>query len=116
MEKKECIVETEEHGMYSLVEVGGYLTANNVLKLRTAFEQSVSIGHSRMAIDLSQVEFIDSVGIGLLVNIKRKLDETEGMFGIINPSKVVSDVFEVSHTDKYFPIYLGIEDLDTIFG
>ncbi|OGJ92466.1 MAG: hypothetical protein A2487_00715 [Candidatus Raymondbacteria bacterium RifOxyC12_full_50_8] len=109
------VLKPEERGTYYLLTISGPFTAHHVLAVRKAFEAALAIGHTKMAFNLSGVDFLDSVGLGLLVNMKRKLDAAAGMFGIINPSQVVIDILDVSSTDQYLTVYRDVKNPDTVF-
>jgi N-acetylglucosaminyldiphosphoundecaprenol N-acetyl-beta-D-mannosaminyltransferase len=56
-------------------------------------------------LDLSEVEFIDSSGIGLMAKMARQTKAAGQVFGLIHPSETVENVVKAMHLDAQFPIY-----------
>ena len=57
-------------------------------------------GARRIVIDLSAVEFIDSSGLGLLVNVQRRVERATAHLVIVEPTERVRRVFEVTRLDQ----------------
>ena len=117
MEKeKNMNIEADERGTYYLIKLSGHFGGKNILKLRKSIEEALEIGHSRIGLDLSEVEFIDTMGIGTMVNINKRIIDLEGVFGIINPSEVVRRLLEQAGTHRSVPVFYEKPDqIDKIF-
>ena len=68
-------IETDERGLFFNIKLIGSLSGVNVVQLRKTFEFTQEIGHTKIGLDLSEVDFIDSMGIGIVMNIFKKLKE-----------------------------------------
>lgn len=51
--------------------------------------------HSKVILDLSRVEFIDSSGVGVLLFCVRKSDNQGGQISICNPTESVAMAFDL---------------------
>jgi anti-sigma B factor antagonist len=60
-------------GDSTVVEVGGEIDVASALELRDCLYQTIDIGSGRLVVDLREVSFIDSIGLGVLVGAKRRL-------------------------------------------
>lgn len=60
---------------------------------------------SRIIIDLSQVSFIDSNGLGVLVAGLKKAIRNKGDIRLVNPTAAVRMLMEITRVDKVFQVY-----------
>lgn len=75
-----------------------------------AFKQAVvkviEGGESRLVLDLAQVEFLDSSGLGAMVAILKALGGKGGV-AVCNAKGAVLTLFKLTRMDKVFPIEPG---------
>lgn len=119
MENKDAAgltVDSTEKGTFFLVRVKGRLIAKHILTVRRTLEQAMDIGHTRIALDLALVDYMDSMGIGLIVNFNKKIRAADGRLFIVNPSPVASDIIEVSGTDAFLDVRRDVKDPDQLFS
>src|SRR5216683_878836 len=64
--------------------------------LAAAVDQEIRQGSHHIQLDLSQVAFLSSVGIGTLVRLYKDLKSIQGSFAVSNCSRVVLKVLELS--------------------
>lgn len=62
----------------SIIEVRGALDFNTAGLLRTAFAASLAGGRSRIVLDLGDLEFMDSSGVGVLVRGLKSCKNADG--------------------------------------
>jgi len=115
MESKEIEITEEEQGLFYLIRIKGAFTAKNVLQIRTRIEYAMNLGHNKLAMDLSGINFMDSTGIGLIVNLFKNIHKIKGQLVIFNPSEPVQKVFIVSSMAKCLDIRYNVETLDNLF-
>ncbi len=60
-------------------------------------------GDRRIVLDLSQVQFLDSTGLGAIVSSYKRL-EGDGTVVICHAGEMVMDVFRLTRMDRVFPI------------
>jgi N-acetylglucosaminyldiphosphoundecaprenol N-acetyl-beta-D-mannosaminyltransferase len=58
-----------------------------------------------LLLDLSEVSFIDSSGIGRLAKVAREARAASVAFALVQPSNVVQNVIHAMHLDAQFPMY-----------
>ncbi|MGY5540478.1 STAS domain-containing protein [Vibrio brasiliensis] len=58
----------------------------------------------RFTIDLRKVDYIDSAGLGMLLNMHNYLGQDDGMIKIINTLPQVRKILTISRFDKKFVI------------
>lgn len=67
-------------------------------------------GYSKVLLDLSHLQFIDSSGLGALLSIQRSLYGHGGKLKLANLTKSVQTVFEIVSMHRIFEIYPTMED------
>ncbi len=72
------------------------------------FEQ-IEGGSSDMIIDLSEVRFMDSSGLGALVAALKKLDGN-GALKLASAQPAVKDLFDLTSMDKLFTIATSVNE------
>ena len=66
---------------------------------------TICAGATRVVVDLTDVTFIDSTGLGVLVRAGRELRRVDGsLFLVVTDANVVR-VFEMTALDRLFPIH-----------
>jgi anti-sigma B factor antagonist len=60
--------------------------------------------HGAVILDLSELEYLDSTGVGLLVAGLRRFQESRREFILVNPQRRVLTGLQVTHLDTLFPI------------
>jgi anti-anti-sigma factor len=68
--------------------------------LAGAVDQEIRQGSHHIQLDLSQVAFLSSAGIGVLVKFYRELKSIQGSFAVSNCSRTVLKILELSKLDK----------------
>jgi len=93
----------------SVVEVVGDIELSNALQLRTDLRSACEQEACRVIVDMSQVTFIDSTGIGVLVGALKRTREQNGWFALVCPQPRVRRVFEITGLLQALPLYQSME-------
>ena len=78
-----------------IVCVNGEVDVSNAAELRSALEAVLIGGTSKITADFSDVSYIDSTGIGVLVGIAHRAQEIQAVFVVAHPQKNVARVFDL---------------------
>jgi anti-anti-sigma factor len=70
----------------------------------------------RLTIDLSKMNHLNSMTIGILVNISKRVKQQGGKVALYSPSKTVQDLFADIGLLSHFLIFYTIRDLENFFG
>lgn len=81
----------------------GELDSTNVSDLRRAVLPDLDAGHD-VEIEVSGLEFIDSVGLGLFVSLHRAAIDHDVEFRVVRPSASVARVMEITRLDDLLTI------------
>ncbi len=69
-------------------------------KLKTEFLVLLSEPPYKIALDLSEVEYVDSSGLGALLLGVRQAREKRGKMVLVNPQKRVSDLIRIARLEE----------------
>lgn len=95
----QCTVSGE--GLKLQMKVRGEITHEQQQALMQEFQRQIPPG-AELIIDLSDVHFIDSAGIALLVLFKRKLNEHSGELILKSLHPYIARIFSSSGLNQYF--------------
>jgi stage II sporulation protein AA (anti-sigma F factor antagonist) len=84
-------------GVGVVVAFHGELDVGNAAAMRDHLAEILSQNppHLKLEVNLSEVQFIDSVCIGLLVTTGHRLKESGGSLAILNPSPTVRSILRI---------------------
>ncbi len=100
---------TEEVQGIRLVRVRGEVDLSWSQQLRKSILAALNGGRP-VAVDLSQVTYIDSSGIAALVEGFQNARGKSQRFSLVAVSKPVHAVLELARLDRVFPIFATLED------
>jgi anti-sigma B factor antagonist len=86
---------TAEHTVLnnkSLVSVTGEVDVSNADELRCALSEAAHAGTGAVEVDLSNVSYIDSTGIGVLVGAAHRAADANVDFAVLHPQRNVERV------------------------
>ncbi|MGF9758424.1 STAS domain-containing protein [Microvirga sp. 0TCS3.31] len=86
----------------ALVRLSGRLDAAAAPQILARLKGAVAEGRSRLAVDLSQVSFIDSTGLGILVSGLKAARKTDGDLRLIAPSPQAQRLLRLTTLDRVF--------------
>jgi len=95
----------------SLIKLSGEMDAHNAPAVKSQIDTAMSNnGTNKIIFNLSQVEYIDSTGISLLVSTYKHTSDIGGMMCLLTPSQRVERLLQISGLNKYFPVFELKED------
>jgi anti-sigma B factor antagonist len=105
------VLETQERGDVTVVSVKGEVDLYTAPSLKERVADLVSSGQSRLAVDLSGVEFMDSTGLGVLIGALKRSKEVGGSLALIAPREQVIKVLSITGLDKVFTIHDNVDQV-----
>jgi anti-sigma B factor antagonist len=86
------------------VVVTGEVDLYTAPRLRERLEEVIDAGNLALTVELSQMDFIDSTGLGVLVGAHKRLRESGGEIRLRNPSRSTFKILEIAGLTELFPI------------
>jgi anti-sigma B factor antagonist len=99
-----------KNGETYIVDVKGEMDLYNSYQLKELIMKMLEKKVARFIINLGDVDYIDSSGIGALINICSTIKKMNHRIAIINIHGSVKKVIELMKLMGYFPISPSLED------
>lgn len=100
-----CVKEIRQGGGTVVVALAGEIDLHNTPEVHKALIRVCRDQPDRLVINLGEVSYMDSSGIGTLVEVFRRVNAYEGKLGLCNLNERVLSVFEITKLDHFFRIY-----------
>ena len=71
---------------------------------REALQKAVDSGTEEIYLDLSDMDYIDSTGIGILIDTKKNVMKPGQQFILIHPKRSIAKLFQLTGVDQIFQI------------
>ncbi len=95
----------EEKGTTLVVHVGGEIDHHSAVSVRTGIDERISAGRpGRVLLELSQVDFMDSSGLGLIMGRYALVNKCGGSFAVLDPSPAVLKIIRLAGMERMISI------------
>ncbi len=81
---------------------GKLMIGDGDILLREKVEDLVEAGHRRVVLDLADVPYVDSAGLGEIVRCYTALQRKNGRLKLRNPSRRIQDLLKVTKLLSFF--------------
>jgi anti-sigma B factor antagonist len=98
-----------ERPPWTVLSVGGELDVVGAPDLRQAVVKAVADGCRGLILDISDLDFIDSFGIGAVVAALKRLRQRGGELALVCPSPRIRRVFEICDLDRIIAVHDSID-------
>ena len=92
-----------------VVRLGGELDLYNAAAVRDALMTICADGPKKVVVDLSEVEFMDSTALGVLIEARTKLPNREG-FLLAGAGLETRRALEISGLDRHFAVHETVDE------
>ncbi|MBL8993564.1 MAG: STAS domain-containing protein [Spirochaetia bacterium] len=93
-----------------ILDIDGEIDLYNAPEIKDTIKAQMDGGHKKIIINLENVSYIDSSGIGALISSLSNLKKIGGGLKIINVYDSVRKVFELTKLTSFFEIYDSEEE------
>jgi anti-sigma B factor antagonist len=93
-----------------VIEISGRMDTINSRNIEPKLDGFLEEFKPKVVIDLSEVDYISSVGLRVLLSALKKQIRNQGILRIASLQPFVREVFTVTQFDKIFPIYSTQEE------
>jgi len=97
-------IEVKQLGNIKVLQCGGSLDADTVAGFKKVAYDLVNEGSIRFVIDCSDLNFIDSMGLGVLISLLRRVRQREGDVKVAALSEEVKTIFEITRLHRLFDV------------
>jgi anti-sigma B factor antagonist len=104
-------IKTRRIGTSLVLDVTGQVKGGDAADLRTNIKHLQDEGELDLLINLQDVGFIDSSGVGMLIHCLQEVRSRGGDLRLLRLSEDIHDLFEMVAIDRLFTIYQTEEEI-----
>lgn len=102
-------VTSRESGDRTVIEVKGEIDVYTAPVLREELTSLIDSEHTTIVVDLTQVSFMDSTGLGVLVGALKKVRTIGGDLALVIDQEKILKVFRITALTQVFTIHPTLE-------
>jgi anti-sigma B factor antagonist len=103
-------LKTENNGETLLFKLRGSLDLATSHTIRAALSEAAQKGAHGLIIDLTQLEFLDSTGLGALIGAHRRAAERGGSLRLVVRDGPIARLLNITGLVGVFAVYHSLED------
>lgn len=96
---------TVKKGDVAVIKCAGSLDADSIPVFKKAAYDLFDKGTIKFVLDASQMDFVDSMGLGVLISLLRRVKQKDGDIKVASLTPDVKTVFEITRLYKLFDVY-----------
>ena len=93
-----------------VLELAGDLTYANREQFKTAVEAIRQKGCRHLILNMAEVRFVDSSGLGLLALVSQNFKLSQGKVSMLKPQSYVREIMRLANIEKLIPVYDNEQD------
>jgi anti-anti-sigma factor len=93
----------------NLLIFSGKITSDNILDLNSKVKAIFENGVFDCILDISELEYINSTGIALLLTIARTVEQNRGRIFLTRPTPFVQELFDMTDLSGRFAIVANLD-------
>ncbi|NOX58880.1 MAG: STAS domain-containing protein [Planctomycetes bacterium] len=90
--------------------LAGELTIHNAPGFHKSVLDMMTEANGDWVFDLQEVSYIDSAGVGTLVDVFRRTKKSGVRMSLVGMNRQVRSVFEITKLDKFFRIFESVQE------
>jgi anti-sigma B factor antagonist len=106
----EFLATSAEKAGYTVLAISGEADVYGAPGLRSRIGDLFDSGHRRLVVDLSEVEFIDSTGLSVLVASQNRVREIGGVLTVVCSQERLLRLFRITGLDQVFTICPTVDE------
>ena len=102
-------IERTQVGNKVVLHVAGRMDAENAVHFEDQCESCISDGFTSVVVDLGDLKYVSSMGLGAIVRIAKQLRDKGGELRICCLTGLVRQLFEITRLNHVFPAHDSVE-------
>ncbi|MBU3728974.1 MAG: STAS domain-containing protein [Phycisphaerales bacterium] len=98
------------------VRIRGSLDVTGTGSISLKFTASTAARRQHVLLDMSEVDFVASIGLGLLMQVARALASDGKRVIVVSPSAAVAGVIRTTKVDAVMPVAASLDEARTMIG
>ncbi len=92
-----------------VVRLKGELDQHSAVKLRVNLDKKIMDGANNLIFDLSELDFMDSSGIGIIIGRYKNVSALGGSASVAGAKPYVERILRMAAIDRIIPIHSDVE-------
>ncbi len=109
-------VNTENRAGVSIMKLSGELRSGDESRLSDELGRITESESHQLIVDLAEVRFISSAGLGALVSMAARANTLGGRVILAGASPFVQGVLDTTHLDRFFESAASVDDALALLG
>jgi anti-sigma B factor antagonist len=101
---QQLTVDVRHDDPFTVITVNGEIDIDTAPRLREIVTEVTDAGADRLVFDLSDVGFVDSIGLGVFVLARKKMQLRQGTVDIVASTRRVVAIFRIAGLDELFRV------------
>lgn len=97
-------LDVSKKGGITIIKCEGSLDADNIASFKKVAYEILDRGVVRFVLDASKVDFVDSMGLGVLISLLRRVKQKNGDIKIASLTPDVKTIFEITKLYRLFDV------------
>ena len=106
----ELSLSTRAQGDHMVLAVGGEIDVYTAPQLRQRLIELADEGKSLIVVDMEQVDFLDSTGLGVLVGGLKRARAQDGLLNLVCTQERILKIFRITGLEKVFGIHATVDE------
>jgi anti-sigma B factor antagonist len=95
---------------HAVVDVKGEIDVYTAPKLRESLIELVSEGSYNVVVNLEDVDFLDSTGLGVLVGALKRVKAHDGTLSLVCTQDKILKIFKITGLTRVFDIHDSVDE------
>jgi len=106
----DVVVGVEERGEVTVVRASGDLDVATAPRLREQVVRLIAGGRNQIVLDLDDVDFVDSTGLGVIVGLLKRARTLGGDLRLVSTRPGLRRILELTALDQALPLAASVEE------
>ena len=93
-----------------MLALRGEIDVYTAPRLRQAITDVIDSGAAKVILDMEQVDFLDSTGLGVLVGALKRAKSKDGILSIVATQDKSLKIFDITGLNKVFPMHASVDE------
>jgi anti-anti-sigma factor len=103
---------TRDKNVRATVRISGNIDSGTVDSLKNELQQFIQKPPQSLVLDMAEVSYISSAGVGLLVKTKASMLKLKCEMGLVNVQPQIRKAFEIMHLLPALSVFQSVQELD----
>lgn len=109
-EDSPAVREITQHDSATVIRLSGEVDMSRSPGVHQALVEVLQGRPARLVIDLTEVSYMDSSGVGVLVDALRRMRTTSGKLALVAVAPRVLSVLQITKLDQFFEMYSTLQE------